>query len=74
MSVFHSVRAASVGEMAAEMDRRGAVIEKLEADNALLLAAAKRALVTLKAQGESVRPGNVLGALQAAIQKAEVQS
>jgi len=36
-----------------------------------LLKAAKRALVTLKTQGESVRPGNVLGALEAAIQKAE---
>ena len=35
-----------------------------------LLAAAKRALNTFKAQGESVRPGNVLGALEAAIAKA----
>ncbi len=36
-----------------------------------LLAACKRALCVLKAQGESVRPGNVLGALDAAISKAE---
>jgi hypothetical protein len=36
-----------------------------------LLAAAKRALNVLKAQGESVRPGNALGALSAAIDKAE---
>jgi len=35
-----------------------------------LLKAAKRALVTLKAQGESIRPGNVLGALEAAIKSA----
>jgi hypothetical protein len=36
-----------------------------------LLAAAKRALNVFKSQGESVRPGNVLGALEAAIAKAE---
>jgi hypothetical protein len=36
-----------------------------------LLAAAKRALNVLKAQGESVQPKNVLGALNAAINKAE---
>jgi len=36
-----------------------------------LLRAAKRALGVLKAQGESVRPGNALGALDAAIAKAE---
>jgi len=36
-----------------------------------LLKAAKRALTVLKAQGESVRSGNVLGALEAAITKAE---
>lgn len=35
-----------------------------------LLKAAKRALAVLKAQGESVRPGNVLGALAEAIAKA----
>jgi hypothetical protein len=35
-----------------------------------LLAAAQRALRVLKTQGESVRPSNVLGALEAAIQKA----
>lgn len=39
-----------------------------------LVKAAKRAFVTLKAQGESVRPGNVLGALEAAIRKAEASS
>lgn len=36
-----------------------------------LLAAAKRALNVLKGQGESIRPSNVLGALDAAIRKAE---
>ena len=36
-----------------------------------LLAAAKRALAVLKAQGESVRPGNALGSLAAAIAKAD---
>ena len=36
-----------------------------------LLKAAKRAFAVLRAQGESVRPGNVLGALEAAIAKAE---
>lgn len=36
-----------------------------------LLAAAKRAINVLKAQGESTRSGNVLGALAAAIAKAE---
>lgn len=35
-----------------------------------LLAAARRALAILKATGESVRPGNALGALEAAIAKA----
>lgn len=35
-----------------------------------LLAAARRALNVLKATGESVRPGNALGVLDAAIQKA----
>lgn len=39
-----------------------------------LLKAAKRALSVLKATGESVRPGNALGALQDAIAKAEAQS
>lgn len=38
-----------------------------------LLAAAKRALAVLKATGESVRPGNALGALEAAIAKATAQ-
>ena len=38
-----------------------------------LLAAAKRALNTFKAQGESVRPGNVLGALEAAVAKAQAR-
>ena len=38
-----------------------------------LLSAAKRALAVLKAQGESVRPGNALGALEAAIKKATGQ-
>ncbi len=37
----------------------------------VLVAAAKRALAVLKAQGESVRPGNALGALEAALAKAE---
>lgn len=36
-----------------------------------LYAAAKRALAVLKATGESVRPGNALGALEAALTKAE---
>jgi hypothetical protein len=36
-----------------------------------LLAAAKRALNVLKAQGESIQPKNVLGALDSAIAKAE---
>ncbi len=36
-----------------------------------LYAAARRALAVLKAQGESVRPGSVLGALDAAIAKAD---
>lgn len=36
-----------------------------------LLVAAKRAMNVLKAQGETVREGNVLGALHAAIKKAE---
>lgn len=36
-----------------------------------LLKAAKRALRVLKAQGEAVLPGNALGALDAAIEKAE---
>ena len=45
-------------------------IQWLSAVNAELLVAAKRALNTLKAQGESVRPGNVLGALDAAIKLA----
>lgn len=36
-----------------------------------LLLAAERALAVLKATGESVRPGNVLGALSAAIDKAK---
>lgn len=35
-----------------------------------LYAAAKRALAVLKAQGEAVLPGNVLGALDAALKKA----
>lgn len=35
MSVIHSSRQASVTEIAAEMDRRGAVIEKLEAERNL---------------------------------------
>lgn len=35
-----------------------------------LLSAAERAMRVLKAQGESVRTGNVLGALNAAIAKA----
>jgi hypothetical protein len=36
-----------------------------------LLAAARRALAVMKATGESVRPGNALGALDNAIRKAE---
>ena len=39
-----------------------------------LLAAAKRALNVLKAQGEAVLPGNALGALDVAIRKAEGRS
>ena len=39
-----------------------------------LIQAAKRALRVLKGQGESVRPGNVLGALEAAIKAAEGRS
>lgn len=39
-----------------------------------LLAAARRALAVLKATGESVRSGNALGALDAAIAKAEGRS
>ena len=39
-----------------------------------LLAAARRALAVLRAQGESVRSGNVLGALDAAITRAEGRS
>jgi hypothetical protein len=39
-----------------------------------LLKASKRALNVFKAQGESVRPGSVLGALADAINKAEGQS
>jgi len=35
-----------------------------------MLAACKRALAVLKAQGESVRPGSVLGALSVAIAQA----
>ena len=35
-----------------------------------LLKAAQRALNVLRAQGESIRPNNVLGALNAAIEKA----
>jgi hypothetical protein len=35
MSVVHSSRAASIDEIAAEMDRRGAVIEQLEAERNL---------------------------------------
>ncbi|CAM5769967.1 hypothetical protein [Bosea minatitlanensis] len=60
-----------------EMRRMGGVSGEHEANAHVIVAApdllkaAKRALVTLKAQGESVRPGNVLGALDAAIQKAE---
>lgn len=36
-----------------------------------LLSAARRALNVLRTQGESVRPGNVLGSLQAALTKAK---
>jgi len=39
-----------------------------------LLKASKRALAVLRATGESIRPGNALGALVAAIAKAEGKS
>lgn len=53
-------------------DGQGVTIDDLRIAAAAreLLGAAKRALNTLKAQGEGVRPGNVLGALEAAIAKA----
>lgn len=40
MTVTHTTRAASIDEIAAEMDRRGAVIERLEAKLSALVSAA----------------------------------
>lgn len=53
---------------------RGDAEERLRDAAPDLLRAAKRALNVFKAQGESVRPGSVLGALDAAIAKAEGRS
>lgn len=47
MSVTHATRPASIDEIAAEMDRRGAVIEKLEASQSDLIAAGKHLAVKL---------------------------
>lgn len=49
MTVTHTTRTASIDEIAAEMDRRGAVIERLEAHRDALLAAAKMQMAAHKA-------------------------
>ncbi len=56
-----------------EDDEIGEANARLIAAAPELLAAARRALNVLKATGESVRPGNALGALDAAIAKASAQ-
>ena len=56
-----------------EDDEIGEANARLIAAAPELLAAARRALNVLKATGESVRPGNALGALEAAIAKASAQ-
>ena len=58
---------------AADAERRKRLLAdaRLIAAAPELLQAAKRAIVVLRATGESVRPSNVLGALDRAIEKAE---
>jgi hypothetical protein len=50
---------------------RGEAVDALRQSHAELLKAAKRALNVLKAQGESIQPGNVLSALVTAAKNAE---
>lgn len=47
MAVAHIDRTAGIEEIAAEMDRRGAVIEKLEAERDALVTAGKHLAVKL---------------------------
>ncbi|CAM5769934.1 hypothetical protein [Bosea minatitlanensis] len=54
MPVTETTRPASPDEIAAEMDRRGAVIEKLEAQRDALLAAAKMQMAAHKALNSRV--------------------
>lgn len=61
----------STRDLSASMDNLFATASKIKEQRDDLLHAAKRALNVFKAQGESIRPNNVLAALDAAIRKAE---
>ena len=80
MPVTETTRPASIDEIAAEMDRRGAVIEKLEAKLSALIGAAKAVsdrngsyvghdiIITCESHGEALR---LMRELRDAIAKAE---
>ncbi len=75
MTVTHTTRTASIDEIAAEMDRRGAVIEKLEAERDALVTAGKHLAVKLaevyRAAGQKPADCQAIRDWMAAIAKAE---
>ena len=75
MTVTHTTRPASIDEIAAEMDRRGAVIEKLEASQSDLIAAGKHLAVKLSqvyhAAGQKPANCQAIRDWMAALAKAE---
>jgi hypothetical protein len=56
MSISHHVREASHAETAREMDRRGEVIERLEADNATQAAEITRLRAEVALMREALKP------------------
>ncbi len=78
MTVTHTTRAASIDEIAAEMDRRGAVIENLEDHRDGLIQSGKHLAVKLaevyRAAGQKPADCQAIRDWMAALAKAEGRS